>query len=67
MSGDQLEGLLQQIISIESTLAKGRWRLKKLNLSFNNISSLPPNLLARFVIRLEQVTLEEMSTSKYLK
>ena len=57
LSGDQLEGLLQQMRGIQSSPVKGRWRLKKLNLSFNNMSSLPPTLLASFVTKLEQVIL----------
>ena len=56
LSGDQLERLIREMSSIRSSiLVKGRWRLKKLNLSFNNMSSLPPAMLARFVRNLEQV------------
>ena len=56
LSGDQLERLIREMSSIQSSnLVKGLWRLKKLNLSFNNMSSLPPAMLARFVRNLEQV------------
>ena len=57
MSGDQLEQLIQEMSQMGLPAVEGRWRLKKLNLSFNNMSSLPPTMLARFVSNLQQVIL----------
>ena len=59
LSANQMEGFLQKIIissgGIQSSLLRGQGRLKKLNFSFNNMSSVPSTTLAKFVINLEQV------------
>ena len=60
LSGDQLEQLLQELSQIILLPVEGRLRLKKLNLSFNNMSTLPPLMLARFVSNLEQVIFKLM-------
>ena len=60
-----MEGFLQKIITssggIQSFLLRGR--LKKLNFSFNNMSSGPSTTVAKFVINLEQVEIFTMFIS----
>ena len=62
-----MEGFLQKIITssggIQSSLLRGQGRLKKLNFSFNNMSSVPSTTLAKFVINLEQVEIFTMFIS----